>query len=219
HASVPIIGNHGKVRVKSCAQAAQQFRQRVFKVTILTLAETMPRHVDMTAKVLFLRIESRNLTAFIRVQKSFDHRAALTAQLFRNLRPVILRNTAITRLHSPVPSAAGCSCRRLFFLDDDLLALRAPAVAGKGAITSDHAMTRDRQGNCVGRAGVRDSTDRAWFANAGSERGVSNLVADPNPEQCGPNAPLEGGSSNIERQIEPLCWGFDKRQNLFEIGA
>src|SRR5262249_41371273 len=59
----------------------------------------------------------------------------------------------------PVPSAAGCSCRRLrFFLDDDLLALRAPAVAGKGAITSDHAMTRDRQGNCVGRAGVRDST-------------------------------------------------------------
>src|SRR5215831_13420619 len=35
-----------------------QFRQRVFKVTILTLAETMPRHVDMTAKVLFLRIES-----------------------------------------------------------------------------------------------------------------------------------------------------------------
>src|SRR5262249_15545935 len=120
----------------------------------------------------------------------------------------------------PVPSAAGCSCRRLFFLDDDLLALRAPAVAGKGAITSDHAMTRGSPGQLRWpRRRVRDSTDRAWFANAGSERGVSNLVADPNPEQCGPDAPLEGCSSNIERQIEPLYWGCDKRQNLFEIGA
>jgi hypothetical protein len=45
----------------------------------------MPRHVDMTAKVFFLGIERRNLAAFIRRQKSFDHRAALTAQLLQNL--------------------------------------------------------------------------------------------------------------------------------------
>jgi hypothetical protein len=54
----------------------------------------MPRHVDMTAKVFFLGIERRNLAAFIRRQKSFDHRAALTAQLLQNLHPIILRNAA-----------------------------------------------------------------------------------------------------------------------------
>ena len=73
------------------------------------------------------------------------------------------------------------SCEHLrFFFDYASLAFRAPAVAGKCAITPDHTMTRNRQGNCVGRAGVRDGTDRARFANAGGERGVSNLVADPN---------------------------------------
>src|SRR5262249_12347690 len=119
-----------------------------------------------------------------------------------------------------VPALVGCSCERLrLFLDHAALAFRTPSVAGQCAITSDHTMTWNSQGNCVGRASVRDGTDRARFANAGGKRGVSNFIADPNPEQGVPDAPLEGCSANIERQIEPLCWGFDKRQNLFEIGA
>src|SRR5438105_4582923 len=118
------------------------------------------------------------------------------------------------------PVSAECSCEPLrFFLDHAPLAFRAPAVAGKCAIAPDDTMTRDSQGNCVGRAGTRDGTDRARFANAGGERGISNLVADPNTKQRVPNAPLERCPANIERQIEPLCRGFDKRQNLVEIGA
>src|SRR5215472_14510634 len=98
-----------------------------------------------------------------------------------------------------------------FFLDHAPLPFHAPAVAGKSAIAPDHTMTRDSQGNCVGRAGVRDGTDCVRVANAGGQRSVSNLVADPNTEHGAPDAPLKGCSANIERQLEPFCRGSNKR--------
>ena len=108
HASVPLIRDHGKVWINRRAQAAQQW---VFKVTILTLAEAVPRHVDMTAKVLFLGIERRNLAAFIGRKKSFDYRAALTAQVLRNS-PSHTSQHGFYPLAQKMlgPASVGCSC-------------------------------------------------------------------------------------------------------------
>src|SRR5262249_58144688 len=98
-----------------------------------------------------------------------------------------------------VPASAGCSCERLcLFLDHAPLEFRTPTVAGKCAIAPNHTMTRDSQGDCVGRAGVCDGADRVRFADPGGKRGVSNLVADPNTEQGGPDAPLEACSAYIQ---------------------
>ncbi|OWK21334.1 hypothetical protein AJ88_16555, partial [Mesorhizobium amorphae CCBAU 01583] len=47
------------------AQGADQIRQRVTEIAILALAETVTCHVDMTAEVLFVRIEGRDLGAFL----------------------------------------------------------------------------------------------------------------------------------------------------------
>jgi hypothetical protein len=43
----------------------------------------MPRHLDVTAEMAFLRIEFRNLLAIFRRQQLFYHGAAIAAEVFR----------------------------------------------------------------------------------------------------------------------------------------
>jgi hypothetical protein len=43
----------------------------------------MPRHLDVTAEMAFLRIEFRNLLAIFRRQQLFYHGAGIAAEVFR----------------------------------------------------------------------------------------------------------------------------------------
>ena len=66
-----------------------QVGQRIVEIAILALAEAVPRHVDMAAEMLFMRIERGDLPAFLRRQQLLDDRAAIAAEVGCERRPVI----------------------------------------------------------------------------------------------------------------------------------
>src|SRR6266851_6941874 len=89
HAGVPFVRDNSQVRIERRAQVADQVRQRVFKIAILSLTETMTRHDHTAAEMIFARVEAGDPLALLARQELLKHRAAVAAQLLRQLRPVI----------------------------------------------------------------------------------------------------------------------------------
>ena len=83
HALIPTIGDVRQMRIERSAEASDRGGQRILEVAVLPFAESMPRHLDVTAEMAFLRIEFRNLLAIFRRQQLFYHGAAIVAEVFR----------------------------------------------------------------------------------------------------------------------------------------
>ncbi len=76
HAHIPPIGNFRKMRIERRTQSADHARERVSEVAVFAFAETMAGHHDVTAEMLFMRVERGDFRAFLRGQQIADHRAA-----------------------------------------------------------------------------------------------------------------------------------------------
>ena len=119
------IGDRREARIERGAKTIEQLGQRILEIAVLALAEAVPRHVDMAAKMLLLRIERGDLPAFLRRQQLLEHRAAIAAELARERIPVVSRRrvprasrmgaaaTILARAVMPAPpSRASRACAR-----------------------------------------------------------------------------------------------------------
>ena len=89
HAAVPRVRDRREMRVKRPSQAANEARKWVFEVSILALAESMPRHADVAAEVALVRIEGRDRATFFGRKKLRQDGAAIVVEIAFERRPVI----------------------------------------------------------------------------------------------------------------------------------
>ena len=95
HAPVPFVGDACQMRIEGSAESSDQTGQRVLEVTIFSFAEAVPRHVNVAAEIAFLRIERRDLPAFIGRHQLIHHRAAVAAEFCRQHVPVVLGDSRL----------------------------------------------------------------------------------------------------------------------------
>ena len=74
----------------------------------------------------------------------------------------------------------------------------APAVAAQGAVTADHAVAGDGQGDRVGAAGLGHGPHRLGGAQPAGELGVAHGAAGGDQAQLLPDAPAERRAAQIE---------------------
>jgi hypothetical protein len=61
HLLVPVIGDGSQTRVESCSQPAEQIWEWIFEIAILSLAEAVLSHTDMTPEMPLLKVERSHL--------------------------------------------------------------------------------------------------------------------------------------------------------------
>src|SRR5262245_12528030 len=87
-------------------------------------------------------------------------------------------------------------------VEEFLLAVEAPAVAGEGATLAEDAVAGNGDGEGVGGNGGGGGTNGAGLANAVGNFGVGRGGASGDFSQGVPDAALEGRAADVERQIE-----------------
>jgi hypothetical protein len=81
HPAGPFVGQACEVRIECRSQAIENVRKRVFEVAVLSLAETVPRHMDMASEVALIGIEGRNGAAFLGREELRQDGAAVVVKL------------------------------------------------------------------------------------------------------------------------------------------
>src|SRR5262245_3132570 len=103
------------------------------------------------------------------------------------------------------------------------LAFHAEAIARQRAIAAHDAMAGDRYGERVRAAGLGDRPDRLRRSDAPRDLRVARCRTGRDLAQCSPDALLESGAANVERQVEPQAGRLDERHDLrnqpFERGV
>src|ERR1700688_1764203 len=84
-----------------------------------------------------------------------------------------------------------------------LFALHPPTVAGQVAVAADGAMAGDDERDRIQGAGAADRACRLGSAQEGCDLAVAALLAVGYGAKRLPHAPLEGGRTHVERQLEP----------------
>ena len=82
-----------------------------------------------------------------------------------------------------------------------LFARDAPAVAAHRAVGPDDAMAGNEERHRVGRAGASDRARGGGLADGGSDLAIGAGLAVRDRLQLAPDAPLERGGSDVERQL------------------
>ena len=82
----------------------------------------------------------------------------------------------------------------LLLVEEGLLSLQAPAIAGEGAVGADDAVAGDEDGDGIGSARGGDGPDGARGADEGSQRRVGGGHAGREGLEGGPDAALKGGA-------------------------
>lgn len=90
-----------------------------------------------------------------------------------------------------------------FLFKKGAFALDSPSIAGKAAIIPDNAMAWDG-----------DGPDRFGGADCVGNLGIAGGLAGGDLAERLPDALLEGGSANVEREVEPEGRGFDETYDL-----
>ena len=85
-----------------------------------------------------------------------------------------------------------------FQFEQSFFSLYAPTVAAHVSALSDHAMTRNRNGHRVGRAGSGHSSRGGRLADCLRHRGVRSRCPERNGLQMRPHAPLKRCRLNIQ---------------------
>src|SRR2546430_1243615 len=92
--------------------------------------------------------------------------------------------------------------------EEALLALDPPAVAARAAVFPDGAVARDHQRDRVRRARPADRPRCAGLAETPGDVAVGARRAVRDRPQLFPDAPLEGGGLNVQRQIQAGLMAF-----------
>src|SRR6478752_1821760 len=87
-----------------------------------------------------------------------------------------------------------------FALEQLALALDTPTVTGEVAVGAHHAMTRDRDGQAIGRAGAGHGAHGPRRANAPGELGIRESLPGSDASQRLPDAFLKCRAADVERQ-------------------
>src|SRR5207253_206437 len=95
-------------------------------------------------------------------------------------------------------SAAGS----LLLLQQRSLAFHPPPVTRKAAVAADSAVARDHHGYRVRRAGPADRADCRGLAEIGRDLRIASRLAARDRLQRFPDAPLEGGRPEVEREFK-----------------
>src|ERR1700682_2964171 len=95
HPTIPLVGDTCEVRINSRSQSADEVGKRVSEITILALAEAVPRHVDLASEMILLGIEGRDSAALLGREKFWQDGATVTVQFARESLPVINGNTCL----------------------------------------------------------------------------------------------------------------------------
>src|SRR5207302_3377652 len=86
--------------------------------------------------------------------------------------------------------------------EEALLALDPPTIPAQAAVFPDGAVARDHQRDRVRRARPADRPRRAGLAEPPGDVAVGARRAVRDRPQLLPDAPLEGGGLNVQRQIQ-----------------
>src|SRR5712692_8450277 len=99
-------------------------------------------------------------------------------------------------------AATSSTTMRRFPIEQRPLALHAPGVTRKRTVVPHHPVTRDGDGELVGRAGAGDGPGCLRRADPASDLRVGHGLARGDFLKGLPHPLLEGGTANVERQIE-----------------
>src|SRR6202158_5364789 len=109
-----------------------------------------------------------------------------------------------------------------FSSEQGALALDTPSITRERTVAADHAVTRDSNSERIGGAALRYGAGRLRRTDAAGGVAVARGLACGDGPQCLPDASLEGGAPDIQREIQPQFWRFHESDHpsdpLFEFG-
>src|SRR4051794_40104584 len=88
-----------------------------------------------------------------------------------------------------------------FAFEQRLLPCHAPAIAGQLAVGPHDTVTRNRDGDGIGRARAADRAARPGGSDGSRPLAVVSRLAERNPRKRLPALPLECGRLDIQRQL------------------
>lgn len=94
------------------------------------------------------------------------------------------------------------------------LSLYSPAVTRKVAVGANDAVAGDGDCQGVGRAGTGDRADCGGQADLSGDLRVTRCCARRDFLKSLPNLLLEGGASDVEREVDLTLWRFDQADDL-----
>ena len=103
--------------------------------------------------------------------------------------------------------------------EQSLLAFEAPTIAAEAAVFADDAVAGNNDGDGIGGAGASHGADGPGIADAASNFGIGARLAAGNAPELFPNAALEGGAANVERDFAALGAGAEARDHSAGPGA
>src|SRR5208282_6842508 len=94
------------------------------------------------------------------------------------------------------------------------LALDAPSIAGKVAVGPHHAVTRDRDRQRVGGAGLSDRAHGPRTADRFSDLGVSGRPTRRDGAERLPDPLLESGAADVKWKVQALAGRLHQADDL-----
>src|SRR5690606_12317959 len=113
----------------------------------------------------------------------------------------------------------GCRSVLPFTAQQFALAFHAPAVAGELAVAAHDAMAGNHHRQAVGRAGAGHGAYRPGLLQPIGQLGVAEGGAGRNVPQGLPDAGLEGGAANVQRQVQAAPRVLDHCDHLVHHGG
>ena len=107
---------------------------------------------------------------------------------------------------------------RGFPLEQRPLAVHAPPVSRKAAVTPHDAVARDGDGDGIGAAGLGDGSDGFGHADPSGDIGVGGGGPGRDFAKSIPDALLKRGAANIQREVGAQLWRFDQTDDLGNQG-
>ena len=77
----------------------------------------------------------------------------------------------------------------------------SPPISGQLTVAADHAMTRHRDGDWIGRARAGHGSYCSGIADRACDLGIAASLAAGNLAKLLPHFLLEGGGADIEREV------------------